>query len=531
MIPNNHIKNLVIIIFSFCVFLLLGVENSSSKNKFIVLNIQNNSDTTQLKNLETQSLKSQKLNPEEGTKLAEKLIELAIQLNNKLYLAKGYHAKGLNCYSLFRYPEASQNFEKAKEIYEELNYKRGIALVTDDMAKVYSKLSYFPKASEYQKDVKNNISLKDSVLQNEKVKNEMKSDFKKKETQLIIKEQLSNEKLQKKSQELTIKKQELEISNKQKELQKMALLKETAEKKEKEKQLRIVEQQKQISEAKLLVTDREKKIQQVKILNQKKEIELKNIQRNGFVIGFILLLISVFLIYRNYNNQKKYNRKLNISNHKLEKEKQKTEDLLHNILPVEIANELKQNGNSEARQYENVSVLFTDFVNFTGISEKLSPKELVEEIDKCFKAFDTIIEKHNLEKIKTIGDAYLAVSGLPNENKNHAVSIINAAKDIVNFMNSTDSVFGTRSENKAGIRIGVHSGPVVAGIVGVKKFAYDIWGDTVNTAARMEQNSLPGKINISSSTYELVKKDFTFSHRGKVDAKNKGMIDMYFVDN
>jgi len=521
----------VIKVILFFVTLLSMVNTLSATNNFKVLEFKYTSDTTELKSLEIQSLKSQKFNPEEGTKLADKLIELALEQNNKLFLAKGYHAKGLNCYSRFRYPEATQNFEKAKVIYEELDNKKGIALVTEDMAKVYSKLSYFPKASEYQKDVKTNISLKDSILHNEKVKNVMKSDFKKKETQLIIKEQISNEKLQKKSQELTIKEQELEISNKQKQLQKMALLKETAENKEKEKQLRIVEQQKQLTEAKLLVTDKEKKLQQIEIISQKKEIQLKNLQRNGFIIGFTLLLISLFFIYRNYKNQKLYNRKLNISNHKLEKEKQKTEDLLHNILPVEIANELKQNGVSEARQYDSVSVLFTDFVNFTGISEKLSPKQLVEEIDKCFIAFDEIIEKHNLEKIKTIGDAYLAVSGLPNENKNHAVSIINAAKEILKFMDSTNSVFGNKSKSRAGIRIGIHSGPVVAGIVGVKKFAYDIWGDTVNTAARMEQNSEPGKINISNSTFELVKNHYKFFHRGKIDAKNKGMIDMYFVED
>ena len=497
---------------------------------FSAAKYQTNADTSAFKLLESQALQIQKINPEEGTKLSEQLIELSKKSNNKLYLAKGYHAKGLCCLSRFRYPEASQNFEKAKEIYEELNYKQGVAKVTDDMAKVYSKLSYFPKASEYQKDVKNNLSLKDSIVQKEKVKNEMRIDFTKKETQLKLNEKISNEKLERKSQELKIKEQELELSNKVKQLQKMALLKETAEKKEKEKQLKIVEQEKKITEAQLLVSSKEKELQKVEISNQKKEIEIKNVQRNGFIIGFILVLVSLFFIYINYKNQKKYNRKLNISNHNLEKEKRKTEDLLHNILPVEIANELKLNGSSEARQYDNVSVLFTDFVNFSGISETLGPKELVAEIDKCFKAFDEIIQRHNLEKIKTIGDAYLAVGGLPNENSNHASAIINAAFDIVDYMATTNSIFGALSKSRAGIRIGIHSGPVVAGIVGVRKFAYDIWGDTVNTAARMEQNSEPGKINISQSTYELVKNNFKFVHRGKVAAKNKGMLDMYFVE-
>ena len=184
----------------------------------------------------------------------------------------------------------------------------------------------------------------------------------------------------------------------------------------------------------------------------------------------------------------------------LDQEKQKSEDLLLNILPPEIAYELKQKGKSEARQFEHVTVLFTDFVNFTGISETLSPKELVSEIDHCFKNFDYIIEKHGLEKIKTIGDAYLAVCGMPEEDSKHAINVVRAAIDIRKFVMDRKKEGG-----KFEVRIGMHSGPLVAGIVGVKKFAYDIWGDTVNTAARMEQKSEPDKINISGITYELIK--------------------------
>lgn len=209
----------------------------------------------------------------------------------------------------------------------------------------------------------------------------------------------------------------------------------------------------------------------------------------------------------------------------LDEEKKKSEDLLLNILPPEIAEELKQTGKSEARQYDHVSVLFTDFVNFTGISETLSPKELVSEIDICFQAFDEIVERNGLEKIKTIGDAYLAVCGMPEEDNHHATKVINASIEIRNFISERKKHGG-----KFEIRMGVHSGILIAGIVGVKKFAYDIWGDTVNTAARMEQNSEAGKINISGATYELVKDKFKCTHRGKIEAKNKGMIDMYFVE-
>lgn len=205
----------------------------------------------------------------------------------------------------------------------------------------------------------------------------------------------------------------------------------------------------------------------------------------------------------------------------LQEEKQKSDDLLLNILPLEIAEELKQNGMSPARNYSHVTVLFTDFVNFTGISQQMTPAELIEEIHKNFTAFDAIMEKHDVEKIKTIGDAYMAVCGLPIEKEDHAERVVKAALDIQAFMNRPDSKFR--------IRIGIHSGPVVAGIVGVKKFAYDIWGDTVNTAARMEQNSEVGKINISGATFELVKDRFDFENRGQIPAKNKGFVEMYFV--
>ena len=210
----------------------------------------------------------------------------------------------------------------------------------------------------------------------------------------------------------------------------------------------------------------------------------------------------------------------------LQIEKQKSDDLLLNILPEEVAEELKENGESKAQYFDHVSVLFTDFVNFTAISERLGVEELLDELNVNFTAFDEIMERNGLEKIKTIGDAYLAVCGLPVANPKHAHNAVNAALEILNFV----------EERKANvtygldIRIGIHSGPLVAGIIGVKKFAYDIWGDTVNTAARMEQNSEAGRINISLATHELVRNEFDWAYRGKIKAKGKGEIDMYFVN-
>lgn len=243
-----------------------------------------------------------------------------------------------------------------------------------------------------------------------------------------------------------------------------------------------------------------------------------------YLIGIaVLLLIVVTIIF----NRFRVTRRQKII---IEKEKQRSEELLLNILPSEVAEELKAKGNVDAKQFTNVTVMFTDFKGFTQISEKLSPVELVAEIDTCFKAFDNIITKHNIEKIKTIGDAYMCAGGLPNANSTHAEDTLNAAIEIQQYMQQHFQQQKEKGKEVFEIRIGIHTGPVVAGIVGVKKFAYDIWGDTVNIASRMESSGESGKINISGSTYKLVKDKYVCTHRGKIQAKNKGEIDMYFVE-
>ena len=208
----------------------------------------------------------------------------------------------------------------------------------------------------------------------------------------------------------------------------------------------------------------------------------------------------------------------------------RSESLLLNILPKQTAEELKANGKTEAKHFESVTVMFTDFKNFTKISEELSPAELVSEIDECFKTFDNIIGRHNIEKIKTIGDAYMCAGGLPVINTTHAFDVVSAALEIQQFISNRVVQKKAQGKQPFEIRIGIHTGPVVAGVVGIKKFAYDIWGDTVNIASRMESSGEAGKINISGATYELVKQKFHFLCRGKIEAKNKGMIEMYFVE-
>lgn len=212
----------------------------------------------------------------------------------------------------------------------------------------------------------------------------------------------------------------------------------------------------------------------------------------------------------------------------ISKEKKKSEKLLLNILPEDTAKELKATGVVKAKKHDSVTVLFTDFKGFTRYSEKLLPETLVETISFYFSKFDAIIDKHGLEKIKTIGDAYMCVGGLHDAKEDHAQRMVHAAFEIAAFVEETKKDVSA-SELTFDIRIGINTGPVVAGVVGTKKFAYDIWGDTVNVASRMESMSEPGKINVSSSTFELIKSDFDCDYRGEIEAKNRGAIKMYFV--
>ena len=220
---------------------------------------------------------------------------------------------------------------------------------------------------------------------------------------------------------------------------------------------------------------------------------------------------------------------LRLAAKKLEAEKRRSEQLLLNILPLEVADELKHRGKVEPVNYESVSVLFTDFKGFTQLSEQLTPKELVDELDYCFSYFDEIIEKHNLEKLKTIGDSYMAAGGIPTLNTTHAIDTVLAALEIQAFMQQRQEQKMRNNSPYWEIRIGIHSGPLMAGVIGQKKFAYDVWGDTVNTASRMESSGVAGKINISQSTFELIKNYFECEYRGKLPAKNKGELDMYLV--
>lgn len=244
------------------------------------------------------------------------------------------------------------------------------------------------------------------------------------------------------------------------------------------------------------------------------EVDLLNEQKRKqlIILGFTsLLLLILFWFYRT-----------------ISKERKKSEKLLLNILPKEVAEELKNTGKATSKKYDNVSILFTDFIGFTQLVASIPATKLIEELNHIFGRFDDIMEEFQVEKIETIGDAYMAACGLPEENVNHAQRCVQAAQKMVSFLNERNST----NDIQWNMRVGIHSGPVVAGVVGKKKFAYDLFGDSVNTAARMESNGEPEKINISQATYELLKDEpsLIFQSRGQILAKGKGQMKMYFVE-
>ncbi len=248
----------------------------------------------------------------------------------------------------------------------------------------------------------------------------------------------------------------------------------------------------------------------------------------GTIVALLLLTVgSLYFFMRARQNGRIMEEKNKI----IREEQQRSESLLLNILPALVAEELKHQGRTHARFFEDVSVLFADFVGFSRIAEVLTPQQLVTELDTCFKSFDHIIAKYDLEKIKTIGDAYMCAGGLPNGGGAQLRDMVNAAREMQAWLYVWNKAREEQGLPRFDARIGIHSGPVVAGVVGSRKFAFDIWGDTVNIAARVEQASEGGKINISGTAYQVIKSQFDCEYRGKIAAKNKGEIDMYYVLN
>ncbi|MEM1327190.1 MAG: adenylate/guanylate cyclase domain-containing protein [Bacteroidota bacterium] len=321
------------------------------------------------------------------------------------------------------------------------------------------------------------------------------------------------------------------------------LLREQLKTEARERELTELQQQEEMQSMKLLQVEADQRIrdQQIAALERQqdlKELQLTNQRRSSqlaYGIGAGLLLISS-LVFINLYRSRRANKRLENKNKEVikerklaERERRKSDELLLNILPGPTAAELKDKGKATPKKYDLATVIFTDFSGFTSVSELLSPDELIRELNGYFSAFDRIMDKYALEKIKTLGDGYMGVGGVPIADEDNPVRVVKAALEIQAFMS------GAVAEKKAAgipyweMRVGINSGSLVAGVIGEKKFAYDVWGDTVNIASRMESHGEVGKVNISQHTYDLVKDHFDCQARGKHEVKNVGMMEMYFV--
>lgn len=322
---------------------------------------------------------------------------------------------------------------------------------------------------------------------------------------------------------------EEEISTKTEELELIAEEKEAAEQRAQQRAKEVNNLSEKVAKEQLIREQKENELMKAELVAQQKskEQELVLYAASG-IVGILVML--ALLLFTRFRAKRKLAKSLEETNKQIESERKRSDDLLLNILPAPIATELKEKGKAQARQYSEATVLFSDFINFTNIAEQLTPDELVLELDDCFKAFDFIIQKYtDIEKIKTIGDAYMCASGLE-DRKILPDNLVRAALEMQAFLQEHKQERQRLGKPYFEARIGIHTGPVVAGVVGVKKFAYDIWGDTVNIAARVESNGEAGRVNISETTYRLIKYSFDCLYRGKVEAKNKGLIDMYFVE-
>jgi class 3 adenylate cyclase len=304
-------------------------------------------------------------------------------------------------------------------------------------------------------------------------------------------------------------------------LEKIRALDDSLNTQETNNRLQRMEIKKQVLIDSIATAEKERLIE----LAHQEEVRKQNRIKNIAIVGALFILLIAAGLFSRWQSVRR-------SKVIIEKERDRSDTLLLNILPEDIAKELKDKGRADARDFDLVSILFTDFKGFTAASEKLSAQELVGEINTCFEAFDGMTGKYKIEKIKTIGDAYMAAGGLPIPTNDSVKNTVLAALEMQKFITNRKMDLDAKEKPTFEMRVGVHTGPVVAGIVGVKKFQYDLWGDTVNTASRLESNGEAGKVNISQATFELLKDDpdFTFEKRGKIAVKGKGEIDMYFVE-
>jgi adenylate cyclase len=462
----------------------------------------------------------------------QKGLTLQEELGDKSGIALTLHNMGIAYKNQENYPKALEHYHKSMEIYEELGSKQGIASALSVIATIYRELGDYSQAMEYNQK---------GLLLFEELTNGLGTSGSLNNIGLTyLSQKVYPKALEYCKRGLDLAEQ-LEVLFQQKiacqclydtykamgkgndalvYLEKLRSVEDSLKSKETTKKLQQMEFAAIMLQDSIAKAEEARLVQEAHREEMQKEEKIRNISL-GFGAIFVLLALGFYSRWR-------YVRK---SRDIISKERDRSENLLLNILPAEIAAELKAKGRADARDFDTVSILFTDFKGFTEQSAKLSAQDLVSEINSCFEAFDAIIGKHKIEKIKTIGDAYMAAGGLPVPKDDSVRNTVLAALDMQDFIRNRKALLDGEGKPGFEMRVGIHTGPVVAGIVGVKKFQYDIWGDTVNTASRMESSGEEGKVNVSQSTYELLKddRDFVFESRGKVEAKGKGKIEMYFV--
>ncbi|TYA58994.1 adenylate/guanylate cyclase domain-containing protein [Formosa maritima] len=460
-------------------------------------------------------------NKENAATYYSKSIDLFRKINDSIGLGSALLNAGDNYFHFKKYDKALSNFEESGIIFKNIKYNQGIAYNKGNIGMVYTEQGRHKQAKAFLEEAITSLEplddnyaisvyllyLSDIYVEENNFTEAFKTANRSLElaSSLGLKDQISDANL--KLSKLNEKTGNLKDSYK--------FYKDHITYRDSVNNIHFVQE---MADLRVNFEVSQKQIQ-VDLLNQQKKNQ--RIIVFSTLAALLVLIIFAFGLFRRF----KYVRR---TNKIIELEKERSETLLLNILPEETALELKQNGKVQAKKFDSVSVLFTDFEGFTQYAENLSPEKLVESVDYYFSKFDAIIEKHGLEKIKTIGDAYMCAGGLDNLNSNHAVKIIFAAFEILEFVTQS-KINNPNNQTRFNIRIGINTGPVVAGVVGTKKFSYDIWGDSVNVASRMESYSESGKINISEETYQIVKDIFICEYRGEIEIKNRGLQKMYFV--
>lgn len=471
--------------------------------------------------------------PSKAKEYYERSYEIYEEIADKNGMARILTNLGLIYEDLKEYNKAMEYYYRSLEIKEELSDKEGIANILNNIGLVHMHQGNYILAEHYyQRSLEINIEISDerdiaNNYINLGISKNRQGEYKKAiswcNKGLAIADKISIIETQKLACECLYDATKA-IGNTDKALvyhERVMIAEDSLQAEETAKKLQHLEFSRQMKADSI---KREEEKRQT-LLAHEAEVRTKTRVRNISILAGILLLFGLVLLYRRIIFVRR-------AKQAVEKDKARSDDLLLNIFPSDIAEELKEKGKADPRKFEDISIIFTDFKEFTQISEQLGAEKLVGEINSCFQNFDAICKKYGIEKIKTIGDAYMAAGGLPTQSSDSVKNTVLAGIDMADCMINMQKRYIADGKTPFEMRVGIHTGPVVAGIVGTSKFQYDIWGDTVNTASRIENAGEVGKVNISKTTYDHIKddRDFVFQPRGYINVKGKGEIEMWFVD-